>query len=60
MTREQISRMIQSLNTTCSQHMKMVEQVADVPNSAVYTHNMATVQVLNGIARALMEARDSE
>ena len=60
MTRDQLSRMIQSLNTTASQHMKTVEQVANIPNSAVYTHNMAAVQVLNGLARALMEARDSE
>ena len=59
MTREQLSRMIQSLTTTSSQHLKMAEQMADIAGSTVYTHNMATVQVLNGIARALIEARDS-
>ena len=60
MTRDQLSRMIQSLMTTASQHLKMAEQEAIVPGSTVYVHNMAAVQVLNGLARALIEARDSE
>ena len=58
MTRDQLSRMIQSLTTTASQHLKMAEQMAEIPGSTVYTHNMSTVQTLNGIARALIEARD--
>jgi hypothetical protein len=32
--------------------------MATEPGSTVYTHNMATVQILNGIAQALIEARD--
>ena len=60
MTREQLSRMIQSLMTTSSQHLKMAELMAETPSSTVYTHNMTTVQVLNGIARALIEARDCD
>ena len=60
MTREQLSRAIQSLITTSNQHLKMAEMMADMPGSTVYTHNMSAVQILNGIARALMEARDSE
>jgi hypothetical protein len=52
--------MIQSLMTTASQHLKMAEQMATMPGSSVYVHNMAAVQVLNGLARALIEARDSE
>jgi len=59
MTREQLSRMIQSLTTTSSQHLKMAELMVETPGSTVYTHNMAAAQVLNGIARALMEARES-
>ena len=58
MTREQISRMIQSLNTTASRHLNTAELMATEPGSTVYTHNMATVQILNGIAQALIEARD--
>ena len=60
MTRDQLTRMIRSLTTTSSQHLKMAELMAETPSSTVYTHNMAAVQVLNGIARALVEARDSE
>ena len=60
MTRDQLSRMIQSLMTTAGQHLKMAELMIETPGSTVYTHNMAAVQVLNGIARALVEARDSE
>ena len=58
MTRDQLSRMIQSLTTTSSQHLKMAELMAETPGSTVYTHNMAAVQVLNGLAQALIEARD--